>query len=426
MSPDAVIRAERLGKRYRFVNPTPGTTVSDAARSALGAVRARRAARRGNGESDWFWALRDVSFEVSRGEVLGIVGANGAGKSTLLKILSRITDPTEGRAEIRGRAGSLLEVGTGFHPELTGRDNVFLNGAILGMRRREIEGRLDEIVDFAGIARFLDMPVKRYSSGMYVRLAFAVAAHLEPEILLVDEVLSVGDQEFQQRCLGRMDEVARSGRTVLFISHNLAAVSSLCSRAILLQTGSAVEQGPVDRVLERYLASVHEESRMSLRARSDRQGDGALRFTSLEVVGERGAVRPGDEIEVRVEYEAETEPRNVMVGIGVNGLLGESLFLCSTKLTGERVHSAPLSGTFACTIPRLPLAPGRYSINIYAEVKGAIADWVRDAATFDVVESDFFGTGQLPPGTHGHFLVEHSWSLRDDGVAKVSRAASSL
>jgi lipopolysaccharide transport system ATP-binding protein len=393
-------------------------------RSAIATTRERHAVRAGKEERDWFWALRDVSFEVSRGEVLGIVGANGAGKSTLLKILSRITDPTEGRAEIRGRAGSLLEVGTGFHPELTGRENVFLNGAILGMRRQEIERKLDEIVEFSGISRFLDMPVKRYSSGMYVRLAFAVAAHLEPEILLVDEVLSVGDQEFQQRCLGRMDEVAQSGRTVLFISHNLAAISALCSRAILLQQGSAIEQGPVDRVLERYIASVHEEARMSLRARPDRQGDGALRFTELEFVGNRGAVRAGDEVEVRLKYEAETELRNVMVGIGVNSLLGEPLFLCSTRLTGDRMQTAPYSGTFVCGIPRLPLTPGRYSVNIYAEVNGVLADWVREAAMFDVVASDFFGTGQLPPGTHGHFLVEHSWSLRGDLVAPETRAVS--
>jgi len=424
MSRDAVITAEGLGKRYRFVSRTAGTTVSDAARAALARVRERYARSDGK-ERDWFWALRDVSFEVSAGEVLGIVGPNGAGKSTLLKILSRITDPTEGRAEIRGRTGSLLEVGTGFHPELTGRENVFLNGAILGMKRVEIERKLDEIVEFAGISRFLDMPVKRYSSGMYVRLAFAVAAHLEPEILLVDEVLSVGDQEFQQRCLGRMDEVAHGGRTILFVSHNLAAVSSLCTRAILIQHGNAVEQGAVDRVLERYVASVREDERTSLRTRSDRLGGGSLRFTGLEVVGESGSARTGDEVEVRLEYEAESELRNVMVSIGVNGLLGEPLFLCSTQLTGEHLRAVPRTGTVVCAIPRLSLMPGRYSLNIYAEVNGVLADWVRDAGTFDVVASDFFGTGQLPPSTHGHFLVEHSWSLGGELVAPETRAASS-
>jgi lipopolysaccharide transport system ATP-binding protein len=424
MSRDAVIRAEGLGKRYRFVNRTAGTTVSDAARAALARVR-ERYARSDGAERDWFWALRDVSFEVSRGEVLGIVGPNGAGKSTLLKILSRITDPTEGRAEIRGRTGSLLEVGTGFHPELTGGENVFLNGAILGMKRVEIERKLDEIVEFAGISRFLDMPVKRYSSGMYVRLAFAVAAHLEPEILLVDEVLSVGDQEFQQRCLGRMDEVAHGGRTILFVSHNLAAVSSLCTRAILIQQGHTVEQGPVDRVLERYVASVREDARTSLRTRSDRLGDGSLRFTGLEVVSESGGARTAEDVEVRLEYVAESELRNVMVSIGVNGLLGEPLFLCSTQLTGELLRALPSTGTVVCAIPRLPLMPGRYSLNIYAEVNGVLADWVRDARTFDVVASDFFGTGQLPPSTHGHFLVEHSWSLGGELVTPETRAASS-
>ena len=424
MSRDIVIRAEGLGKRYRLVNRTAGTTVSDAARSALAAIRESHI-RVDKSERDWFWALKNVSFEVSSGDVLGVVGPNGAGKSTLLKVLSRITEPTQGRAEIRGRIGSLLEVGTGFHPELSGRENVFLNGAILGMRRAEIEQKLEEIVEFAGISRFLDMPAKRYSSGMYVRLAFAVAAHLDPEILLVDEVLSVGDQEFQQRCLGRMEEVAHSGRTVLFVSHNLAAVSALCTSGILLRQGIAIEQGTVDRVLERYVASVHESARLSLRERSDRHGGGALRFTGLEVVGQRGAVIAGDKVEVRLEYEAGTELKNVMVGIGVYGLLGEPLFLCSTQLTGERVRQAPHGGAFVCTIPRLPLMPGRYAVNIYAEVNGVLADWLRDAATFDVVASDFFGSGQLPPGTHGQFLVEHSWSLREDLVAEATRAVSS-
>jgi lipopolysaccharide transport system ATP-binding protein len=425
MSPDAIIQAEGLGKRYRLGSASAGTTVSDAARTALATLRDRYAVRAGKAEREWFWALRDVSFEVSRGEVLGIVGPNGAGKSTLLKILSRITDPTEGRAVIRGRTGSLLEVGTGFHPELSGRDNVFLNGAILGMRRAEIERKLDEIVEFAGISRFLDMPVKRYSSGMYVRLAFAVAAHLEPEIMLVDEVLSVGDQEFQQRCLGRMDEVANGGRTILFVSHNLAAISSLCTRGILLQQGVAVEQGPIDRVIERYVVSVRDDARMSIRARTDRHGDGALRFTGVEVLGPTGAALAGDDVDVRLEYEAPGELKNVMISIGVNGLLGEPLFLCSTQLTGERMQTAPESGTFVCTIPRLPLTAGRYSVNVYAEVNGVLADWMRNAATFDVVASDFFGTGQLPPGTHGQFLVEHSWSLREDLVAEGTKAASS-
>jgi lipopolysaccharide transport system ATP-binding protein len=247
----AAIVAEGLSKRYQIGELRAAyDTLRDTLASALGRLgRPRRDDRRE------IWALRDVSFQVPEGQVLGIIGRNGAGKSTLLKILTRITTPTAGRAEIRGRVGSLLEVGTGFHPELTGRENVFLNGAVLGMKRREIARKLPDIVEFAGLERFLDTPVKRYSSGMYVRLAFAVAAHLEPEILLVDEVLAVGDAEFQRRCLGRMREIGRSGRTVLFVSHNMRAITQLCERAILLDRGRIVLDGPSQEVVSSYLQS---------------------------------------------------------------------------------------------------------------------------------------------------------------------------
>ncbi|PYO45260.1 MAG: hypothetical protein DMD33_00070, partial [Gemmatimonadetes bacterium] len=224
-----------------------------------------------------FWALRNVSFELQRGDVLGVIGPNGAGKSTLLKVLARITEPSEGYAFIQGRVGSLLEVGTGFHPELSGRDNVYLNGALLGMRRREIASRFDEIVEFSGIGRFIDVPVKRYSSGMHVRLAFAVAAHLEPEILLIDEVLAVGDQAFQKRCLGRMSEIAHGGRTILYVSHNLASVAALCTQACLLEQGTVVQHGSVESALSRYYETFGKRERTSLSSRTDRQGDGRIR-----------------------------------------------------------------------------------------------------------------------------------------------------
>src|SRR5881275_1598668 len=248
-----IIRAEGVSKQYRIGKskedfPTLRDALAGAVRSPL---RWAKAAARP--ATPTFWALRDVGFEVAPGEVVGIIGRNGAGKSTLLKILSRITEPTEGRVRIKGRVASLLEVGTGFHPELTGRENIFLNGTILGMRRAEIVRRFDEIVEFAGVGRFLDTPVKRYSSGMQVRLAFAVAAHLEPEILLVDEVLAVGDAEFQEKCLGKMRDVTREGRTVVFVSHNLAAVRALCSRALVLEQGRLVFDGAADDAVERYL-----------------------------------------------------------------------------------------------------------------------------------------------------------------------------
>ena len=244
-----VVRAEALSKSYRIGEREPYKALRDVITDAF-TLRRRARSRR---PDDWIWALSDVTFDIYQGEVLGLIGRNGAGKSTLLKVLSRITEPTEGQVVLRGRVGSLLEVGTGFHPELTGRENIFLNGTILGMRRAEIVRRFDEIVEFAGVTRFLDTPVKRYSSGMQVRLAFAVAAHLEPEILLVDEVLAVGDAEFQEKCLGKMRDVTREGRTVVFVSHNLAAVRGLCSRALLLEQGRLEFDGDVDDAVERYL-----------------------------------------------------------------------------------------------------------------------------------------------------------------------------
>jgi lipopolysaccharide transport system ATP-binding protein len=245
------ITATALSKRYQIGEFQAGYGTL---RDSVAAVVRRRGHRR---HRDEIWALRDVSFAVGEGEVVGVIGHNGAGKSTLLKVLTRITAPTAGRAEIRGRVGSLLEVGTGFHPELTGRENIFLNGAVLGMKRREITRKFDEIVEFSGIDKFLDTPVKRYSSGMYVRLAFSVAAHLEPEILLVDEVLAVGDAEFQRRCLGRMEDIGESGRTILFVSHNMQAMTTLCDRAVLLEQGRVVADGPSSEVVATYLQSVH-------------------------------------------------------------------------------------------------------------------------------------------------------------------------
>src|SRR3954470_1126626 len=291
----AAIRLEGLGKRYvlgRALDPyrTAREALVGAAAGVVRAAGSLVGRRAPAGGDDAFWALRDISFEVPHGEALGLIGGNGAGKSTLLKVLTRITAPTTGRATIHGRVGSLLEVGTGFHPDLTGRENVFLNGAILGMKRAEIQRNFDEIVEFAEVSRFIDTPVKRYSSGMQLRLAFAVAAHLEPEVLVIDEVLSVGDLAFQEKCLGRMNEVAGEGRTVLFVSHNLTAVSSLCTRAMLLAGGEKVSEGPTDVVIDDYVRrSRRGEGEATLAERDDRQGSGDLRFTSIQFES-RGAV----------------------------------------------------------------------------------------------------------------------------------------
>jgi lipopolysaccharide transport system ATP-binding protein len=409
---EAAVRIEGLGKRYRLTRriqlleagADPSEFRTPRLRERLAQLFPRRGAE--------IWALRDVTLEIPEGEVFGIVGANGAGKSTLLKVLAEITEPTEGFADVRGRVGSLLEVGTGFHPELSGRDNIYLNGAILGMRRKEIGRKFDEIVEFSGVGRFIDVPVKWYSSGMYVRLAFAVAAFLEPDVLIVDEVLSVGDLAFQRRCLGRMDELAHGGRTVLYVSHNLASVASLCSSACLLDGGRVVDEGPVDRVIQRYVAMNREEARTDLASRSDRVGSGLLRFTGVHV-GRSGAVLVGDDVEIVLEYTGKTDVQNVTVALAVYGAMGEPLFLCSTRMAGEDFAVAPRRGHFACRIPRFPLAPGSYSVNVYAEVEGALADWVQTAHVFDVVENDFFGTGALPTRNQGQFVVDHTWSLGD-------------
>ncbi len=312
-----VLRAEHLRKRYRIGEREPYKALRDVLTDVLYAPARllRHRSRPKHAAPDRIWALDDVSFEASQGEVLGLIGANGAGKTTLLKILSRITEPTEGQVLVRGRVGSLLEVGTGFHPELTGRENIYLNGTILGMRKAEIERRFDEIVEFSGMARFLDTPVKRYSGGMQVRLAFAVAAHLQPEILLVDEVLAVGDAEFQQRCLGKMQDVTREGRTVIFVSHNLAAVRSLCSRALLLEKGRLVFDGETDGAVERYLGreghrddAVVESDELQLRLVKSRvYGDEPFfRCSRIAVLDEQGlpatSFRSDEEITIAVDY----------------------------------------------------------------------------------------------------------------------------
>ncbi len=417
---DIAIRVEKMGKRYRIgAEEERYSTLRESATRAFSTPL--RWLRRDSGAetSTQVWALKDVSFEVKQGEVLGIIGRNGAGKSTLLKILSRITEPTEGSAEIHGRVGSLLEVGTGFHPELTGRENIYLNGAILGMKRREIESKFDEMVAFAEVARFLDTPVKRYSSGMYMRLAFAVAAHLEPEILLVDEVLAVGDIGFQQKCLGRMSDVAREGRTVLFVSHNMAAISALCTRAMLLAHGQVTQTGTAQEVVESYLDSVRTTASIPLYERRDRGGSGRARLTGLTFRSGNSRqttdiAMSGEDLEIDVEYASQGEQplTDVSLSIGVYGPHGQFLLFCGNEMTGVRFECIPPQGHLRCGIPHLPLAPGLYDLNLYCQVNGVVADWIQQAGQITVVEGDFFGTGYLPPSSHGGLLVPQQWSAR--------------
>lgn len=362
-----------------------------------------------------FWALREVSFCVQEGEAVGIIGRNGAGKSTLLKILSQITPPTEGRIVMRGRVASLLEVGTGFHPELTGRENIFLNGAILGMGRREIKRKFDEIVAFAETEKFLDTPVKRYSSGMYVRLAFAVAAHLEPEILVVDEVLAVGDAQFQKKCLGKMGEVAGSGRTVLFVSHNMAAIQALCKKAFLLEQGRLLQSGSVADVLSTYMQRISPSAARPLSERTDRKGDGKVRLTSLAIDGggEGSLVRCSDILRIRIGYTAVDQLSNPAFIVGIYDQFNQPLFFLDTRTAGWLPDTLPASGLVECNTSPINITPGRCTVNVAVMLGGVIADHVKHAHSLEIVADDFYGTGRLPDRQQALCLLRQNWQVKE-------------
>lgn len=361
------------------------------------------------------WALKDVNFEVMPGQVVGLVGSNGAGKSTLLKVLCRITEPTTGEVNLYGRVGSLLEVGTGFHPELTGRENVYLNGAILGMKRKEIERKFDEIVSFAEVEKFIDTPVKRYSSGMYLRLAFAVAAHLEPEILMVDEVLAVGDAAFQQKCLGKMGSVASDGRTVLFVSHNMSAIATICPTSIWLDGGRVAYAGETGVAIARYFEANRSADTVELHDRRDRSGNGRLRFTEFYLEDERRertlAARAGEPVRIALGYEC-AEPfdtRDILVNLIFLNDRGQRLFSCPSNVTADDVTPSSDRGRFVCTIPSLPLLPGVYDVHLSCTVNRELTDKIYYGGHVSVVEGDFFGTQQLPHNTLGDMLVRFRW-----------------
>jgi lipopolysaccharide transport system ATP-binding protein len=362
-----------------------------------------------------FWALKDVSFDVEQGEVVGIIGRNGAGKSTLLKILSRITTPTDGIADIYGRVGSLLEVGTGFHQELTGRENIYLSGSILGMKRREIDAKLDDIIKFSEVEKFLDTPVKRFSSGMYVRLAFAVAAHLEPEILLVDEVLAVGDAGFQKKCLGKMGEVAKEGRTVLFVSHNMAAIENLCPRTLLLNNGVLVFDGDSKRVIERYQKSVDTIISVPISERKDRWGEGGAKICKVQIMDSDGEciqnIKSGQTIDFVIEFTADTHIHLLEFSISFKTLMGFTLFYCETKQSCAPFEIHKRRGHVTCTIDSFPLAPGTYSFNVTAHRGDRYYDLVREAGTFTVDTGDFFGNGVTTEFGYSPFLVKSRWKM---------------
>jgi lipopolysaccharide transport system ATP-binding protein len=421
---DVVIKVEAVSKQYRLGKIGTGSLRHDLNRwwhtirgkedpyLKIGEVNDRTI----KGASEYVWALRDINFEVKRGEVLGIIGRNGAGKSTLLKILSRTTLPTTGQIKTRGRIASLLEVGTGFHPELTGRENIFLNGAILGMRKAEIQRKLDEIIDFSGVERYIDTPVKRYSSGMYVRLAFAVAAHLDSEILIVDEVLAVGDAEFQNKCLGKMGEVSKGeGRTVLFVSHNFSVIETLCPNSIWIEEGSIKNIGQSKTIKKIYLqaslANCHD-----LLYRKDREGLGNFKLETVFVESPE-FILVGSDLKIAARY-GQIHKKNSPLKITYFGLsIWNSNDLRIISLTSQMkghlyLQTIPLSGEINCVIKNLSLIPGIYKLNFFIASEKGIEDYLTEILEFEVLESDYFDNGSKVDPLWGVIVADHEWSLK--------------
>lgn len=359
---------------------------------------------------EYFWALKDMSFDVEQGEVIGIIGRNGAGKSTLLKVLSKITQPTEGRIEITGRVASLLEVGTGFHPELTGRENIYLNATLLGMSRKEVAEKLDEIIEFSGVEKFIDTPVKHYSSGMYVRLAFSVAAHLEPEILIIDEVLAVGDAEFQKKCLGKMKDVAGAGRTVIFVSHDLAAVENLCKRVIFLEKGKIVASGDTKKMIDLYMSSGKSKS-LSLKDVVYRRGNGKVRFIDAFWQNDKENA-PKNQLEtltscrLTIHLDKEIDLAKTRIDIGINDVRNVRVAWLSTSVI-EKENNI-LTDKIVFNIAHFNLAPGNYTCNLFCETNKEVNDWIESELPFEIINRDYYNTGKTLPKQQGYLLLNYN------------------
>ncbi len=404
---DTVISVENVTKAYRLGQIGGGTLKEDAARwwaklrgkpDPLLKIGEEHHARK---MGEQFWALNDVSFQVKKGDVLGVIGRNGAGKSTLLKILSQVTMPTSGQIKVKGRIASLLEVGTGFHPELTGRENIFLNGAILGMTKAEIRQKFDEIVAFSEIEEFIDTPVKRYSSGMYVRLAFAVAAHLEPEILICDEVLAVGDFEFQKKCMGKMQDVSKGGRTILFVSHNMASIRSLCTKGLLLENGKISMFGPVESVAEIYLnSSQKQRNGNSLVEVPKPSGTCDVWMESVSVLrdGKPASVfEIGDKFGLQIKFKSRDPLQKPIIGYLIRSATGENAVNANNYFLQSSDYPEPVKeGTIVCDLGVLPLMAGNYAVSFWLCRNPHEQHFIEDFLHFTVEEKDIWGTGKLP------------------------------
>jgi len=413
----SAINIENVGKRYLITHGasnyrTLRETITDVASAPF-----RRLRRGGGIQKEEFWALRDVSLQIQPGEVVGMVGRNGAGKSTFLKILSRITKPTTGRITFRGRIGSLLEVGTGFHPELSGRENIFLNGAILGMSRREITEKFDEIVEFAEVTQFLDTPVKRYSSGMYVRLAFAVAAHLEPEILLVDEVLAVGDAAFQRKCMGKMSQVARQGRTILFVSHNMGAITRLCEKVLWFEKGRLKESGPAEQTVARYLSSgVQDLGEVTFRENGNKPpGSEFVELEAVRIRDRNGRITSTLDVrfafKIEIQYRVLQRTSNLRIGARINTHDGTVLLISTDRDGREEIQRDPGVYTSQCEIPGELLNYGQYSVSVGSDFPMVRTHFQVDPAlTFHIEQTG--GSGDhLYDGRSGYFRLQLPWKV---------------
>jgi lipopolysaccharide transport system ATP-binding protein len=417
---DITIKVENLSKAYQLGQIGTGTISNDIQRWWSTAVRGKEDPflkigetndRTVKGGSDIVWSLKDINFEINQGDAIGIIGRNGAGKSTLLKLLSRVTAPTTGNIKVKGRIASLLEVGTGFHPELTGRENIYLNGAILGMRKKEITRKFDEIVDFSGVERYIDTPVKRYSSGMYVRLAFAVAAHLESEILIVDEVLAVGDAEFQKKCLGKMGHISKGeGRTVLFVSHNLAAVQNLCNQGLFLDNGTIRNSGNIQDVIRNYLNS-EKIIQIPLVDVINRKGNKKLIFIAGKIFSKSSEfIESFQDIVFCLEYKIyDFNIAKYTIDIGINNYMGDRVAWLSSDLI-ENNFELTLNSKIQFIINDFPLAPGEYSCNLFCKINDEIADWVTEVMQFSVIQKDYYNTGKIISQSQGSILLNYKIS----------------
>lgn len=425
---NTILKVENVSKQYRL-GLIGSSTINDDLKKLWYSIRGKENPflkvgesnnRKTKGNSNYVWALKDINFEVHKGEVLGIIGKNGAGKSTLLKILSKITSPSTGSIKFNGRIASLLEVGTGFHPELTGKENVFLNGAILGMTKAEINDKYDEIVAFSGCERYINTPVKRYSSGMTVRLAFAVAAFLEPDILIIDEVLAVGDAEFQKKAIGKMQDISNEGgRTVLFVSHNMAAVKSLCTRGIVLEDGEIIFNGNVNEALDRYLKVEQEMFEIKLNNRKDRKGTGKLKFKSIEFLNDSGDkvnhISTGMSLTLKCSFENnfyQNEVAKTRFDLNVYSENGVFLTQLSTFSYKNEFHLNSDHQYFTVSIPKLNFLEGKYTLSIYCKVNEEEADWIENAVQFHVEPGDYYNSGRVMPKGFGLIATKHKVEVK--------------